>query len=94
MCEEKIDNLGKSLQHAVEKQVEKAISDFKERKDRKCNLIVQNIPEPRSDSTDKKQEDEESLKKVFDVLKCANVRKKGFIRLGRPTPGKDRLMKV
>ena len=93
-CEKKVDDLKESLQSTVEKQVEKAISDYRERGDRKCNLIIHNVPEPRPESMDKKKEDENSLRQIFDVTKSTEVKLVEFTRLGRPAAGKDRLIKV
>ena len=93
-CEKKVEGLKESLQSAVEKQVEKAINDYREREDRKCNLIIHNVPEPRPDSVDKKKEDENSIMHVFDITKSGEVKVVEFTRLGRPVAGKDRLLKV
>ena len=93
-CEKKVEGLKESLQSAVEKQVEKAINDYREREDRKCNLIIHNVPEPRPDSVDKKKEDENSIMHVFDITKSGEVKVVDFTRLGRPVAGKDRLLKV
>ena len=93
-CEKKVDDLKESLQNTVEKQVEKAITEYKEREDRKCNLIIHNVPEPNPGSLDKKADDENSLKQIFDITKSGEVNMVEFTRLGRPAAGKDRLIKV
>ena len=95
-CERKVDSIRESLQCTVEKQVEKAINEYKEREDRKCNLIIHNVtvPEPKSKSMDKKGDDESSVRRIFGITKCDEVKVVEFTRLGRPTAGKDRLLKV
>lgn len=93
-CEKKVDSLRDSLQSAVEKQVEKAITEYKEREERKCNLIVHNVPEPKQDSLDKKRDNEGSLHKIFETTHSGEVKIVDFTRLGKPTAGKNRLIKI
>ena len=89
-----METLGETLQSSVEKQVEKAINDYREREERKCNLIVHNVPEPRVDSMDKKGDDELSLRRIFEITKTEEVEIVELTRLGKPTAGKDRLIKI
>lgn len=45
-CEKKVDEFKETIESVVQEKVENAIQEFKEREDRKCNIILHNIPEP------------------------------------------------
>ena len=91
-CNQKIKDLEGSIDEKIEKQVEKAIKSYRDREDRKCNVIFHNIP--KSFSENKKEEDGKKLKDIFAVMKCNDIEPKAFVRLGRPLDGKQRLVKV
>ena len=92
-CEKKVEDLKSSMEKVIAVKVEEAIKQFKEREDRKCNIIMHNIPEPQAECVDKKEEDGSKILHVLDVMGCRDVRIKHFVRLG--TPGaKARLIKV
>ena len=74
------------------KKVEEAITEFKERDERKLNINVHNVPEPLSNSENKKDDDLSNLKDIFKVTRC-EVEVKEIIRMGKPGP-KARLIKV
>ena len=93
-CEKKYEDLKNTLQSVVEEQVEKAITEYREREERKLNIIIHNVPEPRAESTDKKGDDEISLKEILLTTKCVGLKNFDFVRLGRPSDGRDRLIKV
>lgn len=92
-CEKKIDSIKESLEEVVKERVEKAINDFKDREDRKCNIIIHNVPEPSNGSENKKQDDQASLSDILAVIKCEDVGLEGFVRLGTPG-GRPRLIKA
>ena len=91
-CNQKIKDLEGSIDEKIEKQVEKAIELYRDREDRKCNVIFHNIPE--SFCENKKEEDGRKLRDVLAVMKCNDIEPKAFVRLGRPIDGKQRLTKV
>lgn len=91
-CETKIKEVEESMDNKIEKQVEKAIESFRDREERKCNVIIHNVPEPTT--PDRKTEDGEKLRDIFSVIKCDDVTPKMFVRLGKPINGKARLIKV
>ena len=91
-CDQKIKNLEESIDEKISKQVEKAIESFRDREDRKCNVIMHNVPE--STSENKKEEDGEKLGKNLAIMKCDDIAPKAFVRLGRPVNGRQRLIKV
>lgn len=76
----------------IESQVEKAIESFRDREERKCNVIFHNIPEPTA--SNKKEEDGGHLREILTAMKCEEINPKAFVRLGKPIEGKPRLMKV
>ena len=89
-CEKKVEEVNASVERIVQEKVELAIEEFKEREERK--LVVHNVPEPLSNSLNKKEDDVSSLNEIFNVRKC-EVDIKETIRLGKPG-GKARLIKV
>ena len=91
-CNQKIKDLEGSIDEKIEKQVDKAIESYRNREDRKCNVIFHNIPE--SFCENKKEEDGRKLRDVLAVMKCDDIEPKAFVRLGRPHDGKQRLLKV
>ena len=91
-CNQKIKDLEESIDDKIEKQVEKAIEAFRDREERKCNVIIHNVPE--SATENRKEEDSAKLKEIFAVMKCEDVKAKSFVRLGRPIDGQQRLIKV
>lgn len=92
-CEKKVDGVITSMEKIVQEKVESAINEYREREERKLNVIVHNVPEPLANSENKKEEDVESLKDIFKVVKCEPVDIKEIIRLGKPG-SKARLIKV
>ena len=88
----KINELETKMEEKIEKQVEKAIEMYREREERKCNVIIHNVPEPTTEH--KKEEDNEKLREVFAVMKCDEIIPKSVVRLGRPIPGRIRLLKL
>ncbi|MEW8548734.1 MAG: hypothetical protein AB2693_34970 [Candidatus Thiodiazotropha sp.] len=90
--EDKIKSLEASMDSKIENRVEKAIDMYREREERKCNIIIHNVPEPTTE--DKKREDEGKIREIFAVVKCEDINLKSVVRLGRPISGKSRLMKV
>ena len=92
-CEKKVDGVITNIEKIVQEKVELAITEFKEREERKLNVIVHNVPEPLSNSENKKGDDICSLKDIFKVTKSCEVVIKETIRLGKPGT-KARLIKV
>ena len=92
-CEKKLDSIKGTVEDVVQEKVENAIREFKEREDRKCNVIIHNVPEPRPESETKKEDDEKCLKEILSVVKCEDIEMSSFVRLGTPG-GKTRLVKV
>lgn len=90
--EDKIHEMENTMDERIKRKVEQAIDDFKEREERKCNIILHNILEPAGD--EKKEEDVRQVKEIFQVMKCQDVDIKSVVRLGKPLPGKKRLVKV
>lgn len=90
--EEKIISLESSIDDKIKTKVESSIEEFKEREERKCNVIIHNITEPVGE--DKKAEDMQKVEEIFKVIKCEDVVVKGFLRLGKPVAGRKRLVKV
>ncbi|MES9879910.1 MAG: hypothetical protein ABW185_03415 [Sedimenticola sp.] len=90
--EKKFKALENSIDEKVHKRVENAIEEFREREERKYNVIIHNIPEPTTD--DKKKEDIEKVQNIFSTIECDDVVPKAFVRLGRPGSNKPRLLKV
>lgn len=88
----KFQDIEESINEKVNKRVEIAIEEFREREERKLNIIVHNIPEPTNE--DKKREDLEKLRNIFSTIECDDVVPKAFVRLGRPGSYKPRLLKV
>ena len=91
-CNQKIKDLEESIDEKIEIKVEKAIEAFRDREERKCNVIFHNVPEPTSEN--KKDEDSAKLREILAVMKCDDIVPKAFVRLGRPVDGKQRLIKV
>lgn len=89
----KFKALEKDLGNKIEEQVEKSLHAYKEREERKCNVILHNIPEPKS-VDNKKQEDCENIKDLFSSIQCEDVTPVSFFRLGKPLKDKTRLVKV
>lgn len=58
--EEKIKSLENSMDSKIEAQVDKAIDRYREREERKCNIILHNVPEPTSE--DKKHEEKVKIR--------------------------------
>ena len=50
-CNQKIKDLEGSIDEKIEKQVEKVIESYRDREDRKCNVIFHNIPESFNENT-------------------------------------------
>ena len=88
----KIENLKATMDTKIEKQVEKATEMYHEREERKCNIIIHNVPEPITE--DKKREEGEKICDIFAVMKCDEIMPKSVIRLGRPVDGRIRLLKL
>lgn len=59
-CEKKVNALKEDIEKIVELKVENAIVEFREREQRKCNIIVHNVPE-----SGKKETDAQSLRDIF-----------------------------
>lgn len=92
-CEKKVDALKMSIEKTVSEKVEDAINQYREREDRKCNIILHNIPEPVGESQTKKEDDKKSIMEVFDTIECREVQIVHHVRIG--TPGnRSRLIKV
>ena len=90
--DKKFSNMESSLDAKIEKQVEKSLLAFREREDRKCNIILHNVAEPTSE--DKKEEDQGHIKDIIRSVKCEEVKVESFFRLGKPADGRKRLIKV
>ena len=88
----KIEDIQSSLDTKIEQQVEKSLLAYKEREERKCNIILHNVSEPTGD--DKKKEDLENIMGIVRSVKCEEIKVESFFRLGKPTEGKKRLIKV
>ena len=86
------EDIQSSLDTKIEQQVEKPLLAYKEREERKCNIILHNVSEPTGD--DKKKEDLESIMNIARSVKCDEIKVESFFRLGKPTEGKKRLIKV
>ena len=76
----------------IEAQVDKAIDRYREREERKCNIILHNVPEPTSE--DKKHEEKVKIREIFAVMKNEDIEPKIMVRLGQPRNNKPRLLKV
>lgn len=87
-------DLEASMEAKIEKRVEIALESFRDREERKCNIIVHNIPEPDSESANKKLDDESALHDIFCAVQCEDVGLGSFIRLGKPMETKPRLVKL
>ena len=92
-CEKKVDALKVSLDKTVSEKVEDAIKQYREREDRKCNVILHNIPEPATESQSKKEDDKKSIMEVFGVMGCKDVQILQHVRIGTPS-SRSRLIKV
>ena len=90
--DKKFSNMESGLDAKIEKQVEKSLLAFREREDRKCNIILHNVAEPSSE--DKKEEDQGHIEDIIRSVKCEEVKVESFFRLGKPADGKKRLIKV
>ncbi|MEW8545309.1 MAG: hypothetical protein AB2693_17445 [Candidatus Thiodiazotropha sp.] len=90
--EAKMKDLETTIDSKIDKQVEKAIEMYREREERKCNVIMHNIPEPTTDN--KKREEEEKIRDIFAAIKCDEIVPKSLVRLGRPVNGRNRLVKL
>ena len=64
-CNQKINNLEESIDEKIEKKVEKAIESFRDREERKCNVILHNVPESTTES--KKEEDGVKLREILRI---------------------------
>ena len=91
-CNVKIKELEESIDEKIKKKVEEAIESYREREERKCNVIFHNVPE--SSALNKKEEDGAKLREILAVMKCDEIEPKAFVRLGRPVEGRKRLVKV
>ncbi|CAC5400856.1 unnamed protein product [Mytilus coruscus] len=47
-----------SMDDKIDKRVERAFESFRDREERKCNIIIHNVPEPDSSTDNKKKDDE------------------------------------
>ncbi|VDI20975.1 Hypothetical predicted protein [Mytilus galloprovincialis] len=83
-----------SMDVKIDQRVERAFESFRDREERKCNLIIHNVPEPDCSTDNKKRDDEISLKDILHTVQSDEVEIKSFIRLGKPNESKPRLMKV
>ncbi|WAR05168.1 hypothetical protein MAR_020537, partial [Mya arenaria] len=92
-CEQKVEDLKKSMDVAICDRVELAIKSYREREERKCNVIIHNVPEPDAGSENKKEDDEICIKKIMEVIDCQDVNIVKSVRLGAPGT-KPRLIKV
>ena len=80
----KLTQLQETLDSKVEDKVEKSLRAFRDREERKCNLIIHNLCE--SDSVDKEarlQYDRSQLESLLDIVGAGDVTVKSFIRLGK-----------
>lgn len=90
--ETKLKDLEDSINEKIEKKVEKSFDMYREREERKYNLIIHNVPEPTTEN--KKQEDEVKIREIFAMLKCDEIIPMSIVRLGRPMTGRIRLVKI
>ena len=90
----KLTVLENNMDVKIENKVEKALEAYRDREERKCNVILYNVPEPSLEINDKKSEDNNALLDIFKTVKCREAEVKSFIRLGKPLENKPRLMKV
>lgn len=89
----KLNTIETTLDKKVEMKVQNVVEAYRDREERKLNLIVHNVPEPNSDSIDKKGDDASALTDIFATLQC-NPSIQSFVRLGKPLSTKPRLLKV
>lgn len=97
VMESKIDKVYNHAALSVEFRIDQAIFDFKERENRKSNVILYNVPESNSqDQEQRKVEDSEAVSKVCEVSGVQD-RVDQIVRLGEKRNGsnfKPRPLKV
>jgi hypothetical protein len=78
----------------IDEKVGDAISEYREREARKCNIIVHNLPESQKQTPeDRKQEDEQKVKTMAQHMKVTDIDIRNIIRLGEQSE-KPRLTKI
>ena len=76
----KIEDIQSSLDTKIEQQVGKSQQAYKEREERKCNIILHDVTEPTGD--DKKKEDLENIMDIARSVECEDIEVESFFRLG------------
>ena len=83
-----------SVNGPMEKQIAEAVTEYKEREKRTCNLIFHNVKESaKTDSIARRKEDIEEVIKIGKELGCEPEVKEA-IRLGKRVDGRTRLLKI
>ena len=85
------------LESSIDVKVQEAIEEYRERENRKCNLILHNIPESKEiDAGVRRDDDIQVITDVFkEGLGVDQFEIQSSVRLGRKSDeGKNRLMKV
>lgn len=83
------------IERIVKEQVQKGINEYRERENRKFNLILHNVPESqKEDVEERRDEDIESADEIMAEIGCSDIKIETAIRLGKVTEGKTRLLKV
>ena len=78
----------------MDKQIAEAVTEYKEREKRKCNLIFHNVKESaKTDSIARRKEDIEEVIQIGKELGCEPEVKEA-IRLGKRVDGRTRLLKI
>ena len=82
-----------SVNGPMDKQIAEAVTEYKEREKRKCNLIFHNVKESaKTDSLARRKEDIEEVIQIGKEMGCEPEVKKA-IRLGKRVDGRTRLRK-
>ena len=86
------------LEASIDTKVQDAIEAYRERENRKCNVIIHNIPESdKAESAVRKDDDVRELTQLFEDglgVPYQDFEIKSTIRLGKKVDGKRRLIKV
>ena len=83
------------LENSIEDKVQQAVEEYRDRENRKCNIIVHQVPESSfQEAKDRNAEDTNIVNQLLADIGVQDATVSSVVRLGRRIPDRHRLMKV
>ena len=83
------------LENSIDDRVQQAVEEYRDRENRKCNIIVHQVPESScKEAKDRNAEDTTVIEQLLVDIGVQDATASSVVRLGKRIPDRHRLMKV